>query len=166
MAERPIRLFGDPILRSPTDPLDPVGDRAKALIRDLIDTVKIPGRAGVAANQIGVSFQAFSYNIDGVVGYLINPTLVSVSGEPEEMAEGCLSVPGRSFPRRRYPIATVRGFLLDGTEIEVAGEGLLAQALQHEIDHLNGVLYIEGLEPEIKREALKQVRAADWFQPG
>jgi peptide deformylase len=166
VAERPIRLFGDPILRSPTDAIDPVGDRAKALVQDLIDTVKIPGRAGVAANQIGVSFRAFSYNIEGVVGYLINPTLVSVSGDPEEMTEGCLSVPGFSFPRRRWPIAIARGFLLDGTEIEVRGEGLLAQALQHEVDHLDGVLYIEGLEPDIKREALKQVRASAWFQPG
>jgi len=165
VAERPIRLFGDPILRSPADPLDPVSDRARVLVQDLVDTVKVPGRAGVAANQIGVGFQAFSYNIEGTVGYLINPVLVSVSGEPEEMSEGCLSVPGLSFLRRRYPTATARGFLLDGSEILVNGEGLLAQALQHEVDHLNGVLYMEGLEPERKRDALKQIRASEWFQP-
>jgi peptide deformylase len=163
MALRPIRLFGDPILRSPTDPIDPTSERAKALVNDLIDTVKLPGRAGVAANQIGVGFRVFVYNIDGTIGYLINPELVSVSGEPEEITEGCLSIPDFSFPRSRYPRAVARGFQLDGSEIEISGEGLLAQALQHEVDHLNGILYVEGLNPEIKRDALKQIRASDWF---
>lgn len=163
MAVRPIRLFGDPILRSPTDPIEPTGPRAQAIVDDLLDTVKIPGRAGVAANQIGVGFRVFSYNIDGTIGYLINPTLVSVSGEPELMAEGCLSVPDLSFPRLRSPRATARGFQLDGSEIEVSGEGLLAQALQHELDHLDGIVYIEGLEPDTKRDALRQIRQASWF---
>lgn len=166
MAVRPIRFFGDPILRSPTDPVDPTSARARALVDDLIDTVKLPGRAGVAANQIGVGFRVFSYNIDGTIGYLINPTMVSVSGEQELMSEGCLSVPDFSFPRLRYPHATARGFQLDGSEIEVSGEGLLSQALQHELDHLNGVLYVEGLEPDTKREALKSIRGSDWFRVG
>jgi peptide deformylase len=160
---RPIRVFGDPILRSVTDPIEPTSDRAKAIVADLIDTVKLPGRAGVAANQIGVGFSIFVYNIDGTIGYVINPTLVDVSGEPELMTEGCLSVPELSFPRLRYPRATARGFQTDGSEIEISGEGLLAQALQHEIDHLNGVLYIEGLEPDIKKEALRRIRDTDWF---
>lgn len=163
MAQRPIRLFGDPILRSPTDPIEPTSDRAKAIVDDLIDTVKLPGRAGVAANQIGVGLRIFVYNIDGAIGYLINPSMVEVSGEPEQMTEGCLSVPDFSFPRLRYPHATARGFQLDGSEVEVSGEGLLAQALQHELDHLDGVLYIEGLEPELKRDALRQIREAEWF---
>lgn len=163
MAVRPIRFLGDPILRSPTDPIEPTSDRAHAIVEDLIDTVKLPGRAGVAANQIGVGFRVFSYNIDGAIGYLINPTLVSVSGELELMSEGCLSVPDFTFPRQRYPRATARGFQLDGSEIDVSGEGLLAQALQHELDHLDGVLYIEGLEPDIKRDALRQIRNASWF---
>ena len=164
MAVRPIRLFGDPILRSPTDWIDPTSDRAATIVQDLVDTVKLPGRAGVAANQIGVGFRIFVYNIDGAIGYLINPTLVSVSGEAEPVTEGCLSVPDFSFPRRRYPKAVARGFQLDGSELEVSGEGLLAQALQHELDHLDGIVYIEGLDPDIKREALKSVRDAQWFQ--
>ena len=163
MAVRPIRLFGDPILRSPTDPIDPTSERARAIVDDLIDTVKLPGRAGVAANQIGIGFRVFVYNIDGAIGYLINPRMVEVSGEPELMTEGCLSVPDFSFPRLRYPQATARGFQTDGSEIEVSGEGLLAQALQHELDHLDGVLYVEGLEPELKRDALRQIRDAEWF---
>ena len=90
MAERPIRLFGDPILTSTTDPVDVSAPRTRDLVADLLDTVKLPGRAGVAANQIGVGLRAFSYNIDGSVGYLLNPRLVKVWGEPEEMSEGCL----------------------------------------------------------------------------
>lgn len=163
MTERQIRLFGDPVLRSATDPIR-VGDpRAAALIDDLLDTVRLPGRAGVAANQIGVGQRAFSYNIDGEVGYIINPVLVETSGEPDVVDEGCLSVPGFYFPRVRYPFARVTGVNLAGEPIEVSGTGLMAQALQHETDHLDGHLFIEGLEPEIKREAMRAIRQASWY---
>jgi len=164
VAVRPIRLFGDPILRSPTDPVDPVSDRTAQLVEDLLDTVKEPGRAGVAANQIGVGLRAFSYNVDGVVGYVLNPVLESVDGELEPVDEGCLSVPGVSVPRSRYPRATVSGVLLDGSPVTITGEGLLAQALQHECDHLDGHLYIEGLDPEVKKQAMSEIRSSDWFQ--
>ena len=163
MAERQIRLFGDPVLRSRCDVI-PAGDaRAEPLITDLLETVRVPGRAGLAANQIGVGLRAFSYNIDGDVGYVINPEIVEVSGEPELVEEGCLSVPGFFFPRRRYPFARVRGVDLEGNNVEISGEGLMAQALQHEVDHLDGHLYIEGLEPEIKREAMRSIRQAPWY---
>jgi len=128
-----------------------------------MDTVRIPGRAGVAANQIGVGLRAFSYNIDGDMGYLINPVLAQVSGEAELVDEGCLSVPGFYFPRLRYPFARATGIDLDGNPLELAGFGLLAQAIQHEIDHLDGHLFIEGLEPETKREAMKLIRSAPWY---
>lgn len=164
MTARPIRLFGDPILRSPTDTVDSSNERTAQLVEDLLDTVRQPGRAGVAANQIGVGLRAFSYNVDGDVGYILNPVVDSVEGEPEAIDEGCLSVPGVSFPRKRYPRATVSGVLLDGTPVTLSGEGLLAQALQHECDHLDGHLYIEGLEPEVKREAMAAIRSSDWFQ--
>lgn len=166
MAVRSIRLFGDPILRSTTDVVDPLSTAAAGLVADLLDTVKLPGRAGVAANQIGVSLAAFSYNIDGAVGYLLNPTLLAAWGEPEEMSEGCLSVPGLSYPRVRHPFARASGFTLEGEEIEVEGEGLMAQAIQHEIDHLAGVVYVEGLGPQYKKDALRAIRASDWFGMG
>ena len=150
-------------MRSSCDVVDPSSETAKILVADLIDTVKEPGRAGVAANQIGVGLRAFSYNVDGDVGYVLNPVLESVEGEPELVDEGCLSVPGLSYPRRRYPKATVSGVLLDGSAITLSGEGLLAQALQHECDHLEGHLYIEGLEPEVKREAMAAIRESEWF---
>lgn len=163
MTERQIRLFGDPVLRSACDTITPGDKRVAALIDDLIDSVKVPGRAGVAANQIGVGLRAFSYNIDGAVGYIINPRIIETRGEPELVDEGCLSVPGFYFPRKRFPFAKVEGIDLQGNPIVLEGEGLMAQALQHETDHLDGHLYIEGLDPETKREAMKLIRAASWF---
>lgn len=163
MTVRPIRLFGDPVLRSAADPIARIDDAVRSLVTDLIDTVQVPGRAGVAAPQIGVMLRAFSYNIDGDIGYVLNPELVEVRGEPELVDEGCLSVPGFGFPRQRHPWARVVGIDLDGAALEVSGDGLLAQALQHECDHLDGRLYIEGLDPEVKRDAMRAVRQADWF---
>lgn len=165
MTERQIRLFGDPILRSAAEPVAIPGDaRVRALVQDLVDTVAVPGRAGVAAPQIGVGLRAFSYNVDGRIGYVINPVL-EVSGEPELVDEGCLSVPGFHFPRRRHPIARVTGVDVDAREIVLSGDGLMAQALQHECDHLDGRLYIEGLDPEVKRDAMRAIRQAPWFAP-
>lgn len=163
MAQRQIRIFGDPVLKTVSDPVTP-GDRAvRGLIDDLLDSVKVPGRAGVAACQIGVSLRAFSYNVDGEIGYIINPVVVELRGEPELVEEGCLSVPGFFFPRLRYPFARVEGIDLDGTAIELQGEGLMAQALQHEADHLDGKLYIDGLDKQTKREAMRHIRESDWF---
>jgi peptide deformylase len=165
MTERQIRLFGDPVLRSTADPVvvAPGDPKLHGLVEDLIDSVTPPGRAGVAAPQIGVGLRAFSYNIDGDIGYVLNPVL-EVSGEPELVDEGCLSVPGFFFPRMRYPFARVTGVDAAGEPVEVSGDGLMAQALQHETDHLDGKLYIEGLDPDTKREAMREIRSADWFR--
>jgi len=162
MTERQIRIFGDPVLKTVSDLIRPTDD-VTGLIDDLIDTVKIPGRAGVAAPQIGVNQRAFSYNVDGQIGYIINPVVVKLSGEPELVDEGCLSVPGFYFERLRYPFARVTGIDLDGNAIELSGEGVLAQALQHETDHLDGKLYIDGLEKGLRREAMQAIRNSDWF---
>lgn len=163
MAVREIRLFGDPVLRSATDPISTVDDTVRSLVRDLLDSVAVPGRAGVAANQIGVSRRAFSYNIDGRIGYVLNPVLVEVRGEPELVEEACLSVPGLGYPRLRYPWARVQGVDLDGNPVDLSGDGLMAQALQHETDHLDGRVYVEGLEPEVRRQAMRDIRESPWF---
>jgi peptide deformylase len=133
-------------------------------VNDLVDTVTIAGRAGVAANQIGVGLRAFSVNIDGDVSYVINPVLDEVRGDPVLTDEGCLSVPGYTFPRSRYPWARVSGVDVNGDPVVIEGGGLLAQAIQHEVDHLNGLLYIEGLDPDVKRLAMREIRAAEWFR--
>ena len=163
MTVRPIRLFGDPVLKSPSAPIDEIDDGVRALVRDLLDSVELPGRAGVAAPQIGVGLRAFSYNIDGDIGYILNPVLVEVSGEPEPVGEGCLSVPGLWHDVMRYPHAKAVGIDLDGNEVVLEGDGLLAQALQHETDHLDGLLYLDRLDRERRRVALREVRESDWF---
>lgn len=164
MAIRDIRLFGDPVLRSATDRVDSIDAATRSLVADLLDTVSLPGRAGVAANQIGVSKRVFSYNIDGRTGYVINPVLVEVRGEAQLVDEACLSVPGLGYPRRRFPWARVTGEDLDGNPIDISGDGLMGQALQHETDHLDGAVYIEGLDPDIKRMALRDIRESEWFR--
>lgn len=163
MAVREIRLFGDPVLRTVAAAAGETDARLESLVTDLLDTVQVPGRAGVAANQIGVAVRAFAYNVDGRIGYLLDPELVEVRGEPEEFDEGCLSVPGLSFPTRRHPWARSIGRQLDGSEVEVVGEGVLAEALQHEQDHLDGRVYLSRLEPAVRREAMAEVRRAPWF---
>jgi peptide deformylase len=164
MTVREIRLFGDPILRSTADPVTRFDQSVVSLVNDLVDTVTIAGRAGVAANQIGVGLRAFSVNIDGDVSYVINPVLDEVRGDPVLTDEGCLSVPGYTFPRSRYPWARVSGVDVNGDPVVIEGGGLLAQAIQHEVDHLNGLLYIEGLDPDVKRLAMREIRAAGWFR--
>jgi len=160
---RPIRIFGDPVLRARSAPIEKIDDGVRALVKDLVDTVELPGRAGVAAPQIGVGLRAFSYNIDGDIGYILNPVLVEVSGEPELVGEGCLSVPGLWHDAVRHPRATVTGIDLDGNEVRLEGEGLLAQALQHETDHLDGKLFLDRLPSETRRIAMREIRESDWF---
>ncbi|KQR89463.1 MULTISPECIES: peptide deformylase [unclassified Microbacterium] len=163
MTVRAIRLFGDPVLRAVSAPIETIDDGIRSLVRDLLDTVALPGRAGVAAPQIGVNLRAFSYNIDGDIGYVLNPVLVETRGEPQPVGEGCLSVPGLWHDAQRFPWARVEGIDLDGEPVVLEGEGLLAQALQHETDHLDGMLYLSRLPADTRREAMRQVRESDWF---
>lgn len=163
MAVREIRLFGDPVLTSETAEITVIDDSVRALVQDLLDTVEIAGRAGVAATQIGVGLRAFSYNVDGEIGYVLNPRVVEVRGEPVPTGEGCLSVPGLWHDALRHPWAKVVGIDLDGNELTLEGEGLLAQALQHETDHLDGMLYLSRLSPETRRLAMREIRESDWF---
>lgn len=163
MAVRAIRVFGDPVLRAPSAPIEVIDDGVRALVQDLLDTVELPGRAGVAAPQIGVGLRAFSYNIDGDIGYILNPVLVEVAGDPEPVGEGCLSVPNLWHTALRHPWAKVVGNDLDGNEVVLEGDGLLAQALQHETDHLDGMLYISRLSPEDRKVAMREIRESAWF---
>ncbi|NQX10667.1 peptide deformylase [Microbacteriaceae bacterium VKM Ac-2855] len=163
MTERQIRIFGDPVLKTVSTPIGAVDDRIRGLVDDLVDSVKPAGRAGVAAPQIGVNLRAFSYNVDGVIGYVLNPEIIELSGEPQPVDEGCLSVPGLWYPAIRYPHAKVRGTDLDGNDVVLEGDGLMAQALQHECDHLDGTLYLDRLSKEDRRAAMKAVRESSWF---
>ena len=162
MSVREIRLFGDPILKSVCDEVTDLA-AAESLVQDLLETTSLPGRAGVAANQIGVGQRVFAYSVDDELGYLINPEIIELAGEKLEIEEGCLSVPGLWHKTPRYERATARGLQLDGSTIEISGEGLLAQALQHECDHLDGLIYLDRLLPEERKLALRALREQDWL---
>ena len=143
------------VLSTPCEPATAADAEAA---QDLVDTLlSIEDAACLAANQIGVSLRAFSYNIDGKVGYVLNPVLEEESGE-QYGDEGCLSVPGLWYKTRRADYARVRGIDLDGNEVVLEGSGLMGRMLQHECDHLDGHVYLDRLEKEERREALRYMR--------
>ena len=160
MAYRDIRIIGDPILRTECDWITDIDDSVKALVEDLLETVDEDGRAGLAANQIGIGLRAFSWNIDGEIGYILNPRIAEVSkDEYQDGDEGCLSVPGLWFPTERAWYARAEGVDLDGKEVVVEGEELMARCIQHECDHLEGHLYLDRLDRKNRAKAMKELRA-------
>lgn len=151
------------MLRTVCAPVTAFDDSLRALVRDLADTAAPDGRAAVAAPQIGVDRRIFAYHLDGRVGQVVNPVVVETGGQLRDTDEGCLSVPGLWFPTPRWEFAVVEGLDADGEPVRVEGEGVFAQMLQHETDHLDGTVYIETLPKERRREALAAIRRAEWF---
>ena len=158
MTVRPLRLVGDPVLRTPCDPVVRFDDALAHLVTDLLDTVAEPGRAGLAANQIGSGLAVFSYDIDGELGYVINPRVVELR-DSNEGPEACLSIPGISAIRARAEYAVVEGVDLGQEPVVVAGSGELARCLQHETDHLRGKLYIDDLTGVERRRVMRHLTA-------
>jgi len=152
-----LRLYGDPVLRTACDPVTRFDDRISRLADDLLENVLLPGRAGLAAPQIGVSRAAFSYNVDGRHGYVINPVIVEATGEYEG-PEGCLSIPGITACTPRAMRTVVTGADRHGNPVTIEGAGELARCLQHETDHLGGVLFIDRLTGQHRKNALRQLR--------
>jgi peptide deformylase len=157
MTVRPLRLLGDPVLRTPCDPVTRFDAALAQLVQDLLDTVQLPGRAGLAAPQIGSSLSVFSYNTDGELGYLINPVIAEVHGD-QDGPEGCLSIPGITANRPRAARVTAAGLDLEQRPVRVTGTGELARCLQHETDHLRGELYVDGLPGAERRDVMQQIR--------
>jgi peptide deformylase len=157
MTVRPVRLLGDPVLRMACEPVTRFDDLLARLVADLLDTVQVPGRAGVAANQIGVSLAVFAYNVDGKLGYVINPALAATVGD-QEGPEACLSIPGVSANLRRAARAMVTGTDLRGDPVTVHGDGELARCLQHETGHLRGELYIDRLAGPGRAQIMRTLR--------
>jgi peptide deformylase len=156
MSVRPVRVIGDPVLRTASDPVTRFDGPLARLIDDLMDTVQEPGRAGLAACQIGVGLAVFSYNVDEQIGYLINPRIVELDGSQDGL-EGCLSVPGIWAERTRAAVAVVEGVNLREEPVVLTGTGELARCFQHETDHLRGELYIDGLEKDERRRVMRQL---------
>lgn len=153
-----IRQFGDPILRRPAEPVAEIDDKVRALCAAMVEAMLRANGAGLAAPQIGVSKRIIVLDVEGQFHILINPELVLVEGESEDLAEGCLSLPGVSAPVTRGTRATIAGTTLDGERIEITGEGLLARAIQHEMDHLNGHLFVDHLSPARRKSAIQEYK--------
>lgn len=162
MSIRPIRLFGDPVLLTPADPVTSFDAELRKLVQDLSDTMMDAPGVGLAAPQIGVGLRVFTYFIDDVVGHVINPSL-KLSAEVEVDDEGCLSFPGLAYPTSRAFGAVATGFNMHGEPITVEGTGQLARCVQHETDHLDGVLFIDRLDPAQRKLAMKEIRASEWW---
>lgn len=176
MAVHPIRIVGDPALHHPTRPVQAFDDELRTLIADLFETNTAAHGAGLAANQIGVDLRVFVYDCPDDTGVrrrgvVVNPQL-HTSEVPQGMPdvdddwEGCLSVPGESFPTGRADWAKVTGFDGDGNEVQVEGTGFLARCLQHETDHLDGFLYLSRLIGRNSRDAKRMLKRNGWGEPG
>lgn len=155
----PIRRFGDPVLRLPASPVNEIDEGVKRLVADMVETMYAAPGVGLAAPQIGVSRSVIVFDAQDELGprVLINPEIVETSGE-YEYEEGCLSVPGYYWPIVRPGFARVRGLDLDGTLVEYSGEDLMGRVLQHEVDHLRGILLIERLDKRVRKQALRSLR--------
>lgn len=162
MSAQNIRHFGDPVLITPAALVVDFDKELRTLIADLTQTMLDAPGAGLAAPQIGVSLRAFVWHVDDVLGHLINPRLV-LSGEIEEDDEGCLSFPDLTYPTPRSLRAVASGFNMFGEPIQVDGTELLARALQHETDHLDGILFIDRMSKANRKLAMKEIRESDWF---
>ena len=162
MAIQPIRLFGDPVLRTPAAPVETFDKELRKLVKDLTDTMQDAPGAGLAAPQIGVSLRVFTYWVDDELGHLINPDL-DLSDEVQDGDEGCLSLPGITFDTKRAMRVVAKGFNMYGEPVVIEGSELLARAVQHETDHLDGILFIDRLDTEARKEAMRVIRQQEWF---
>ena len=162
MAIQPIRLFGDPVLRQRADEVVDFDRELRRLVEDLTDTMLGAPGAGLAAPQIGVGLRVFTWNIEGEVGHLVNPVL-DLSEDTQDGSEGCLSIPGLAIDCRRALTVVAKGFDQHGEPVTVEGSELLARAIQHETDHLDGVLFVDRLDTERRKEAMRYIREAEWF---
>jgi peptide deformylase len=163
MSAKPIRLFGDPVLRTPAEPVRDFDAELRRLVKDLTDTMLDAPGVGLAAPQIGVGLRVFTYHVDDhEPGHLINPVL-DLSEETDEDDEGCLSFPGLAYPVERAWGVVAKGFNMHGDPVTVEGTELLARCIQHETDHLDGILFIDRMDSKQRKQAMKAIREADWW---
>ncbi|MFC0623896.1 peptide deformylase [Kribbella deserti] len=161
MSVVPIRLFGDPILLTKADPVVDFDAELRRLVSDLTDTMLAAPGAGLAAPQLGVGLRVFTYNVDGEIGHLVNPDL-TLSEEEQFGPEGCLSIPGLTYDCRRALQVVAKGYNMYGEPVVIEGSDLLARCIQHETDHLDGVLFVDRLDTETRKAAMKAIREAEW----
>lgn len=161
MGRLDIRTFGDPVLRTPAMPVVDFDDKLAALAADMRETMLAAPGVGLAAPQVGVPRRLFTFDSGEEHGAYANPEITWRSEETQQGEEGCLSIPGIYFPVTRAMRVRVTARLVDGTPVERDAEGFLARIFQHEIDHLDGVLFVDRLDPESRREAMRTIREAE-----
>jgi len=162
VAIQPIRLFGDPVLRKPAVEVVDFDKELRRLVEDLTDTMLEAPGAGLAAPQIGVGLRVFTWHVDGELGHLVNPRLER-SADTQHGPEGCLSIPDLSFDCTRALSVVAHGFSMYGEPVTIEGSELLARAIQHETDHLDGILFVDRLDTDGRKAAMKAIREAEWF---
>ncbi len=162
MPVRPIRLFGDPVLRHRAQPVTDFDRELGDLITDLTDTMLDADGGGIAAPQIGVGLRVFTYVVEGVVGHVVNPVVEPVGDEEQLTREGCLSIPGLPFDCTRHLQVVTTGFDLHGEPLRIEGTGRLSVIVEHETDHLDGILFVDRLDPENRELAVQAIRDAEW----
>lgn len=161
MSIKDIRIFGDPVLRTPAIEVVDFDKELRQLVKDLSDTMMDAPGAGLAAPQIGVGLRVFTYHIDDELGHLINPSL-DLSSEMQEGEEGCLSFPGIFFDTPRALRLVAKGFDQHGEPVILEGSELMARCIQHETDHLDGILFIDRMDKAQRKQAMKAIRDAEW----
>jgi peptide deformylase len=165
MAIRAVRLFGDPILRTEAEPVTDFDKQLRTLVRDLTATLDGAQGAGLAAPQIGVGLRVFAYAVGSERGHLVNPVLDFPDAEEQDGEEGCLSFPGVYYDVKRRLNTVARGFTELGDPVQIIGTQVLARCLQHETDHLDGVLFIDRMDAATRKLAMREIREANWEGP-
>jgi peptide deformylase len=161
----PIRTLGDPVLREKTRPIGSFDAALRRLAEDMLETMYEAPGVGLAANQVGLLIACFVYDDrEGGAGFVGNPIVSDLEGE-DVLEEGCLSIPGPYHPTTRASRVRLRGQDLKGRPIDVQAEALLARIFQHETDHLNGMLYIDRLTDDGRRDVMRQLRELEMKAP-
>lgn len=167
MPKLSIRIFGDPVLRERADPVTTFDEPLRRLADDMLETMRAAGGLGLAANQVGVLKRLFTWALpdEDRHGAVVNPEVAETSEETEQGDEGCLSFPGLFYPTERPLWVRLHAHDVHGDDLTLEGEGLLARILLHELDHLNGILFIDHLARHDRKEAMRRIRAGELEAP-
>jgi peptide deformylase len=156
-------MFGDPVLTTPAEEVASFDAELRRLVRSLDDTLHDQRGSGLAAPQVGVGLRVFVFHDEDAAGHLVNPVLSFPDEEEQDGPEGCLSMPGLYFDTKRRLNVIATGLTSRGDPVQVVGTGNLARCLQHETDHLDGVLFIDRMDASRRKAAMRAIRAAEWF---
>lgn len=167
MTVREVRLYGDPVLTTRAEEITEFGPSLERLAQDMLETMEAAGGVGLAANQLGVTKRIFVFDCShyqhGLRGAVINPVWEAVGQDMQLGTEGCLSIPGISQPTERFSTVRLRGFDPHGRPISMLASGLMARCIQHETDHLDGILFLQRLSDELRKDSMKTIRQSEWF---